>query len=176
MLNHTATRIGIAFAVLLVPLAMASWAGAATITVNSIDDAAADDGACTLREAITAANDDTASGATAGECVAGFGADAIEFSIPGSGPHVIAPDPDLPYLTTPMSIDGSTDPHQVALDGDSSSSTSPIGFYVTGNDVSVNDLTVIRWTRGFWITDAADSTVVSNSFIGTTPAGAAGFG
>ena len=35
---------------------------AATITVNSNLDTVADDGACTLREAITSANSDTASG------------------------------------------------------------------------------------------------------------------
>jgi CSLREA domain-containing protein len=48
-----------------------------TITVNSTADVIADDGQCTLREAITAANTDTASGSTAGECLAGSGADTI---------------------------------------------------------------------------------------------------
>ena len=42
---------------------------ATTITVNSLSDVAnGSDGLCTLREAITAANSDTASGAAAGEC------------------------------------------------------------------------------------------------------------
>ena len=40
-----------------------SVAYAATITVNSLDDTVANDGQCTLREAIIAANTDTASGA-----------------------------------------------------------------------------------------------------------------
>jgi CSLREA domain-containing protein len=40
----------------------ASPAQAATITVNSLADTTADDGQCTLREAITAANTDNASG------------------------------------------------------------------------------------------------------------------
>ncbi|MGB0121516.1 MAG: CSLREA domain-containing protein [Solirubrobacterales bacterium] len=172
-----APRIGIAFAALLVPLLVASWAGAATITVNSTSDVAnGADGECTLREAITAANSDVASGVTGGECGAGSGPDAIGFSIPGSGPHVIAPDPDLPHLTTPMTIDGSTDPHQIALDGDTSTDPAPVGIYVTGDDVTVNDLTLARWWTALWITDSADSTVVSNNFIGTTPAGATGFG
>src|SRR5689334_9821322 len=39
-----------------------------SITVNSTADTVANDGQCTLREAITAANTDTASGAAAGEC------------------------------------------------------------------------------------------------------------
>ena len=37
------------------------------IAVNSIADIVADDGQCTLREAITAANSDTASGISSGE-------------------------------------------------------------------------------------------------------------
>ena len=49
----------------------ASPAQAATITVNSLADTTADDGQCTLREAITAANTDNASG----ECAAGSGWD-----------------------------------------------------------------------------------------------------
>ena len=64
---------------------------AAPITVNSAADVIADDGVCTLREAITAANTDTALGATPGECPAGSGADTITvpagtytLSIPGA--------------------------------------------------------------------------------------------
>lgn len=47
------------------------------IQVNSTADVIADDGQCTLREAITAANMDTASGTIAGECAAGSGDDTI---------------------------------------------------------------------------------------------------
>lgn len=53
------------------------------ITVNSTSDLAnGTDGLCTLREAITAANSNTASGATAGECVAGSssGSDIIDLT------------------------------------------------------------------------------------------------
>jgi CSLREA domain-containing protein len=54
---------------------------AATITVSSAADVAANDGLCTLREAITAANTNTASGAAVGECVAGVsGLDTIQFN------------------------------------------------------------------------------------------------
>ena len=42
----------------------AAVADAATLSVNSLADTTADDGVCTLREAITAANTNTASGAT----------------------------------------------------------------------------------------------------------------
>lgn len=53
------------------------------ITVNSTLDAAnATDGVCTLREAITAANTNTASGASAGECIAGSssGSDTVDLA------------------------------------------------------------------------------------------------
>ena len=52
-------------------------AHAATIVVNGTADVIANDGQCTLREAITAANTDTVSGAAAGECAAGVITDTI---------------------------------------------------------------------------------------------------
>jgi CSLREA domain-containing protein len=61
---------------------VASGVLASTITVNSTADTVADDGACTLREALVAANNNMPSGAMAGECVAGEAAptvDAIHF-------------------------------------------------------------------------------------------------
>lgn len=87
---------------------------AGTITVNSTADTVADDGECTLREAIIAANDDTASGATPGECAAGSGADTINFAITGAADftiggqngYTILPDSDLPHLTSEVVIDG----------------------------------------------------------------------
>ena len=55
-----------------------------TITVNSLaDDTTSDDGQCTLREAITSANENTVSGDTPGECAAGSGSDVIEVGITG---------------------------------------------------------------------------------------------
>ena len=53
---------------------------AATISVNSTANVSADDGQCTLREAIFASNLNQASGAMAGECAAGDAAsDVIDF-------------------------------------------------------------------------------------------------
>ncbi|HEY2217113.1 MAG TPA: CSLREA domain-containing protein, partial [Solirubrobacteraceae bacterium] len=52
-------------------------ASAAQIAVNTSADSLEQDGHCSLREAITAANTDQASGAMLGECVAGQGADTI---------------------------------------------------------------------------------------------------
>ena len=50
---------------------------AVVIDVNSTLDVLADDGLCTLREAVIASNTDTPSGAQPGECIAGSGSDVI---------------------------------------------------------------------------------------------------
>jgi CSLREA domain-containing protein len=102
-----AARVARALAVLTLGM-FAACATAATITVNSNADTVANDGVCTLREAIVAANTDTASGAMAGECAAGSGTDTIVFAIPGAGVHTITLTGALPNITTPMTIDGYT--------------------------------------------------------------------
>lgn len=77
-MSKTYLRVLLAFALAAVAFSAApSPARAATINVNSTADVVANDGQCTLREAITAANTDTASGGMAGECQAGSGADTI---------------------------------------------------------------------------------------------------
>jgi CSLREA domain-containing protein len=72
-LKILATTVGAALLVCGLLLAYASSpAWAADITVNSLaDDADGADGECTLREAITSANNNTASGTATGECAAG---------------------------------------------------------------------------------------------------------
>ena len=67
----------------LLPLVVPATAAAAPIAVTTDADTVADDGTCSLREAVTAANTDTASGAAAGECAAGGGADTITL-LPGT--------------------------------------------------------------------------------------------
>jgi CSLREA domain-containing protein len=85
--------------------------GATTIIVNSAADVAADDGTCTLREAIVAVNSHNPSGVMPGECAAGSpGLDAIAFDIPGSGVKTIALNSALPALTKPAFIAGYTQP------------------------------------------------------------------
>ena len=95
----------------------------AIITVNStLDGAPAADGDLTLREAVIAANTNTATGdALAGDA----GLDEIRFAIPGAGPHTITIDGAtgvLPNIVEPLTIDGYTE----VLDGASSPNTNPI--------------------------------------------------
>ena len=57
--------------------AFPAHAAAATITVNTTSDAFADDGHCSLREAIGSANGDAAPFASPGECAGGSGTDTV---------------------------------------------------------------------------------------------------
>lgn len=104
---------------------------AATITVNSTADDQDNDGECTLREAIIAANTDTASGVAANECVAGDGVDTIEFAIAepadftngGEDGYIISPISTLPNIDEQVIINGYSQPGSEA-----NSSVSPNPF------------------------------------------------
>src|SRR5262245_12191289 len=74
----------------------ASSADANTIDVTIADDVVADDGRCSLREAVRSANLDAAPFASAGECAAGDRADTI----------------NLPTGTFPLSISGTDEDAQ----------------------------------------------------------------
>lgn len=90
---------------------------ATNIAVNSTGDNVANDGRCTLREAITISNNGNRSGAAAGECPDGVfnGRDTISFNITGAGcitggVCTIVPASELPQLREPVTIDGYTQP------------------------------------------------------------------
>lgn len=89
----------------------------ATITVNSIVDEVADDGICSLREAIVSANSDTSSGTLAGECEAGDnGLDTIAFVMTDcDGVCLIQPLAELPIITDTVIVDGLTQPGSSCL-------------------------------------------------------------
>src|SRR5438105_5962250 len=81
-LIRRAVGLGVAsalLAVLAIGMFLAPSAQAAGIVVTSAADGApADDGQCTLREAILNANSDTTAGSS--DCAAGSGADTITFA------------------------------------------------------------------------------------------------
>jgi CSLREA domain-containing protein len=99
--HRLATTFALAIAI---ACASTSGAGAATITVDTNSEAAAGDGACSLREAITAANDDS----RFDTCHRGNGRDTIAFDIAGS--ELISLTEKLPPVTGPAVIDGTTEP------------------------------------------------------------------
>jgi CSLREA domain-containing protein len=162
-------------------------ANSTTITVNGTADVVANDGQCTLREAITAAN----MNAPSGECTAGEIAptiDAIEFVIPGVGVHTINLASQLPDIADSVTIDGYTQ------DGSSMNSL-PIGddavlqievsaaalpqftdtFRITASKTTVRGL-VVSHTRNQAFTvgpnSPVDNVVIEGNFIGTDSTGA----
>jgi CSLREA domain-containing protein len=86
----------------------------AIITVtSSADDLTPNDGAVSLREAITAVNasNDLGDPDITAQNPGTFGtSDAVHFNISGSGVHTISPASALPALIVPMIIDGYTQP------------------------------------------------------------------
>src|SRR5215207_4339629 len=110
----------------------------AGIVVNSTSDIApADDGMCTLREALTSANADAASGVLAGECAAGSGADIITISATGTI-NLSAP---LPALATPVTISG-PGASQLTVSRDAGSGDYRIFTVNSGVTVAISGLTV----------------------------------
>ena len=161
---------------------------AATITVNSTADDQANDGVCTLREAIIAANTDTASGAAVGECVAGSGVDTIEFDIgPLDGSvKTIAPESQLPEITSQLTIDGYTQDNAVPntavspapfngtllveLSGENAGSPGVNGLTIKADNSIIQGLSINRFSYD-GIVVAADHVKVWGVYLGTDPTG-----
>ncbi len=115
-------------AALCVALGLARPIIAATITVATTDDTSAV--ACTLRDAITAANTDAASGA----CPAGAGDDTVDLAgVTGT----ILLGTALPSITTSMTLHG-PGANVLTIDGQDSVRV----FFVTGPSVTISDLTI----------------------------------
>jgi hypothetical protein len=85
---------------------------AATLIVDGSDATVADDGVCTLVEAITASNNNAASGATPGECIAGSGTDTIQLTVDVTLSQAAVLNDSfygntaLPYINSNIVIDG----------------------------------------------------------------------
>jgi CSLREA domain-containing protein len=166
---------------------LAGLAYAATITVNSAADAVANDGQCTLREAIIAANTNAVSGPAANECAAGTaGLDTIVFNIPGSGVHTITQSlGNLPDITEPVLIDGYTQlgasPNSLAIGNNAALKiVISVGFlhgptFQSGAAGStVRGLVINNQAPGPYggaLVISADNVAVEGNFIGTDPTG-----
>jgi uncharacterized repeat protein (TIGR01451 family) len=146
----------------------------ATITVTGTGDTIASDGVVTLREAITAANTNAASGdAPAG----GTGLDTIAFNIPGAGPHTINLTSPLPDITEAVTINGQTQPGfastpLIVLNG-VGAGVNASGLTITAADSTVQGLVIQGFNQnGILITGGnATGNVVRGNFIGTNATG-----
>ena len=99
----TRYRIVLAGLAVALVIAMAEGAMAANIVVNTPDDTPANDGFCTLREAILNANADNQSGST--DCLPGSGADTITFTTTS----LTLLGTTLPGITSDVTIDRGID-------------------------------------------------------------------
>ncbi len=157
------------------PAALLPMAGQ-TFTVNSSADPGngiCDAAECTLREAITAAN-------------AAAGSDTIVFNIPNAGPHTITPLTALPAITSPVVIDGYTQPGAMAntltdgdnavlmieLDGSLASALNVLS--ISAGSSTVRGLVINHSTVSRAISmDTNGGNIVEGNFIGTNVAGSA---
>ncbi len=164
--------------ILICPLLFVTFAlraAADTFTVTNTADPG--DGicnvACTLREAITAAN-------------ANPGADIIAFNIPGSVLHTISPTSNLPTISETLTIDGYTQPGAsentlpggenavLLIELNGTSSTAAV-FRFFAPDCVIRGLVINR--SGLVGIDARDNNlVIEGNFIGTNAAGTADLG
>lgn len=131
--------VGLAGALVVASLAPTHVAMAGTtIRVTTTSSAVADDGACSLPEAVAAANQDQPSGRMAGECPAGAGADTIV--IP-AGTYAVTPTyPLFLYFDTAVQGGG---PDTTVLEGywiqaANGSSDTVSGLTVDGGGVANN--------------------------------------
>ena len=144
----------------------AAGASATTYTVTNTDDS----GAGSLRQAILDANGNV-------------GADTIAFNIVGSGVHTIAPVTALPAITSPVTIDGYTQPGSSANTNDTTQGLNTVlQIQISGASANCLDIgaadTTIRGlvvngctANAIHIQAAAANAVIEGNFIGTDPTG-----
>jgi hypothetical protein len=141
------------------PAAAGGRATAVIFTVTS----AADDGPGTLRQAIMDAN-------------AADGSDTIQFNVPGPGPHTIALQTALPTVTSPVFIDGLTQPGSTAgspkivLDG---SLAVGDGLVITAGNSRVRGLAIVRFGGDAIAISGGGSNIVESNVVGVDPASGA---
>lgn len=173
---------------------------ASTIVVNSTADDQANDGECTLREAIVAANSDAASGAATGECVAGNGNDTINFNISnvsvdggssftngGQTGYTIQPTTQLQDITEPVTINGYSQPNSqantavapnplngrllVEIDGSIAGGYNGLNITGDGDNSVIKGLVINNWNQENALFLLADNVSIQGNYIGTDPTG-----
>ena len=125
------------------------------IVVTTVADATANDGACSLREAITAAIANAPGPDSTGRCRAGTidDVDMIEFATGGT----ITLASDLPEITDWILIDGSTAPSPITIDG------VDLHHPFTVDDEGSLDLMDLTVTNG--ATDNAGGAILNRGFV-----------
>jgi len=133
-----------------------------TFTVTNVNDA----GTGSLRKAINDVN-------------AAAGLDTIAFNITGTGVHTIALLSALPAVTSPVVIDGTTQPSCTApcveLNG-SGAGAGANGLNVTAGGSTIKGLAINRFNANGILISGAGGNVVVGCYLGTNAAGTAASG
>ena len=135
-------------------------AAASTITVNSLEDGApANDGKCTLREAMLNAEANNQSGST--DCVAGNGDDTINFSVTG----IINLTTGLPITFSSFSIAG-PGPDLLTVRGADFSEKSVFRFR-SGSTINLKTVSVsgLKITNGYAKFNDSEGGAIYNNFV-----------
>ncbi len=135
------------------------------LVVDTAADTIANDGLCSLREAITAANNDANYFGCLGN---GGGFDLIEFAL-GAGTPVIQLSSALPAVTGPVAIDGG--PGRVEIRGTGSGS----GLIVSGAGAAgsaIRRLVIDNFNTGV-VVEVTSNITLKGNFIGTNASGSA---
>ena len=156
---------------LLAYLSSPAWA--ATITVNSTADPGTDDAQCTLREAITSANTDTAFGG----CVTGSGDDVINIGVTGT----VNLSAELPDLSSNIEIVGPGDEQLTVTRPDTAErfrifSVSGDTTVVTISGMTISGGNVSLGNSGGGISNAGGTLTITSSTISGNSAGNDGGG
>ncbi len=155
----------------------------AVITVTGTGDTVAVDGAVTLREAITSANNNASVNADV-VATGAYGTDTINFNIPGIGVRTIQPSSALPGIIDPVVIDGYTQPGAmpnssgpftagnavllIELNGASTSGAA--GLSISTSNSTIRGLVINRFgAEGIHITGSGN--LILGNYIGTDPTG-----
>ena len=145
---------------------LAGEAAAANITVTEETDESNTDGDCSLREAIQAANTDTAVDA----CTQGSGLDTISFNI---SPDIVAATSELPAIVTAMIIDGTSDPDSDRIMLDGSLTTSAHGLRISAGGSTVMGMVITDFDLDGIRLESGDGNTVKGNYIGTNVTGTA---
>ena len=136
-------------------------AGASTLVVTNTNDS----GPGSFRQALVYANADAGP------------RDTITFNIPGAGPHTIRPTklPDLPTITQPVIIDGTTQPGYagtplIEISGENADVVN--GLVIAGGNSIVRGLAINRFPLS-GILVPSPGNVFEGNFLGTNTAGTA---
>jgi hypothetical protein len=154
----------------ILPIAIL-WSAIATIALPDTFTVTntSDDGSGSLRQAINDANGHA-------------GLDTISFNIPGSGVHTITPAfPQLPLITSPVVIDGSTQPGFAGLPlieisgATIGNNGSGLSIDTGGSGSTIRSLVINHgWSLGILL--LANNCVIEGCFLGTDPTGTIAFG